>query len=195
MKRVFVVMLAAAFMLPAMYSCKKGANDPFLSLKSRAARIAGDWKITKATYTQISGTSTTTQNFDNGTVTEISGGSSSSGTYTWEYSIDKKGTYKFTRTITAGGFTDIYAEEGKWVFANKNKNEDLKNKEMVCFQSTRRTYTSGSTTNIYTEEGNEFDWLLLDKLSSKEILATYSNTWMSGSTSNSVTAEITFTTK
>lgn len=33
-------------------SCKKGENDPFLSLKSRQARMHGDWKIEAFEYTE-----------------------------------------------------------------------------------------------------------------------------------------------
>ena len=44
LKIALFVVLAATFILP---SCKKGENDPFISLKSRDARITAKWKLTK----------------------------------------------------------------------------------------------------------------------------------------------------
>ena len=42
-------MFVAAGLMLATPSCKKGENDPFMSLSSRKARIAGDWEITGLT--------------------------------------------------------------------------------------------------------------------------------------------------
>ncbi len=44
-KTTLIIVLIAAMLLPALNSCKKGEDDPFLSLRSRKARISGEWKI------------------------------------------------------------------------------------------------------------------------------------------------------
>lgn len=41
-----ILMFAAAGLLLATPSCKKGENDPAMSLSSRTARVAGEWTIT-----------------------------------------------------------------------------------------------------------------------------------------------------
>ena len=42
MKKAIVFLFVAVAIIP---SCKKGANDPFISFHSRKARVAGEWKV------------------------------------------------------------------------------------------------------------------------------------------------------
>ena len=44
MRNFFILILAVSFFIP-INSCKKGDEDPFLSLVSREKRIKGDWTI------------------------------------------------------------------------------------------------------------------------------------------------------
>ncbi|HRH63758.1 MAG TPA: hypothetical protein PLI68_10565, partial [Bacteroidia bacterium] len=41
-QKLVLVVLAAVSVLPA---CKKGEEDPFLSLRSRKSRVAGEWTV------------------------------------------------------------------------------------------------------------------------------------------------------
>lgn len=186
MKKVKIILLAliGAAMIMPISSCKKGADDPFLSLKSRKARLAGDWDVTSWIITTVSGTTTSTTTYEDGSYTYTSGSTTTTGSYTWDFTIEKNGSYNYKRTITVSGNSDKYEEEGLWFFTSANKDNDLKNKEMVGFQSTKRTYTSGSGTDIYTEEGNDLQWFRLTKLSSKEIVGEFDMTY-SGSSSYS----------
>lgn len=45
-KNVLAAALMTALVFPAFQGCKKGEGDPFISLKSRKARVAGEWTIT-----------------------------------------------------------------------------------------------------------------------------------------------------
>lgn len=45
--RILIALAVAAIVAPSFQSCKKGENDPFLSLRSRKARVAGEWDVTK----------------------------------------------------------------------------------------------------------------------------------------------------
>jgi len=69
-----LVLFGAALMI-AVPSCKKGVNDPGLSLKHRKSRLAGEYNITNKEDigTSISGGSTTIYKttFDGTTVTKI----------------------------------------------------------------------------------------------------------------------------
>ncbi len=197
MKKVKLIILAVigVMLLIPFESCKKGANDPAISFASRKGRLVGEWTVSKQVITYTSGTSTSITTYDDGSYTYNNGsGTITSGTYTWEWTISKDGTYKFTRNITISGTTNNYIEEGLWYFAGANKDEELKNKEMVCFQSTKRTYTSGGSTEVYTEEGNDLAWYRLDQLKSKEIIGTYEYSY-TGTSTDTETIEITLTAK
>lgn len=163
-----LVLLAIAFVMPA---CKKGENDPTISLRSRKARVAGEWKVSSMeatstnTYTPTSGstsTSSETTKIDGTTLTmtesDASGTETSTGTVkTYTYTFDKDGTWKsvmetsFTETNSWG--TSITAtkheSEGVWNFLGK-VGED-KNKENMSVSTTKVTTTTSYT---YTATGS-----------------------------------------
>jgi hypothetical protein len=74
-------------------SCRKGDDDPLLSLRSRKARVAGEWQLT-------SGFSESTAFAD---------GSSASETY--EYG---SGSYSFHQSIISPGATISNSESGEY---------------------------------------------------------------------------------
>lgn len=49
---LLATIVATALLLPALEGCKKGENDPGLSLKSRDARISGVWTLSGGTMTE-----------------------------------------------------------------------------------------------------------------------------------------------
>lgn len=172
--------------LTTMSSCKKGENDPFLSLKSRKARITGEWKLTGGsstnTYTSggISGSGATT--YTSSSYTTSSGGTYM---YTEMMTIEKDGTYEVV--ITDDGET--YTVKGVWFFSGKIKDLDLKNKEAIVMVS--QEYSEPG----YFETYNGLyggDVMIIDQLKNKEVVfkGTYSSSG-TGYTSNS-TYERTF---
>ena len=87
-------------------NCKKGEDDPSVSLRSRTARVAGEWKIsaknmkTSTTTIDFLGTTTTGTNSEvlNGTtltVESVNNGNTSTRVteYTLNYTFDKEGAY------------------------------------------------------------------------------------------------------
>ena len=168
MKKIIVMLVAAGFLL-AMPSCKKGENDPFLSFKSRDARITGVWNLTSvdAVYTNTtvnSGTITTntsTTTYDGSLMTNTwtsGGGGSNSSSYSLKLTIEKGGTYKMVETDD-GNVSDF---EGYWWWLADNKKktriafdddnnsfdiDQLKNKEMIIKSDTyyKDTDTSGDS--------------------------------------------------
>lgn len=171
--------------------CKKGDGDPFISLKSRKARVEGDWKVTmyKATGSYSSGgsspntqsysetydgTTWTTNVTSNGTVLTPS---SSAVTYT--YSFTKDGTYKMHKDeLPAGGTTKtIRDEEGTWNFLAGVG--DAKNKEFLSLIVTKSTIVSGNvtSTNIYdTRTGSVSTWQI-NTLKNKEMVVQWDNNY------------------
>jgi hypothetical protein len=127
-----------------LQGCKKGENDPFISLKSRDARITGEWELTKMestgysyyksddsqayaetrtrTFDGTQMTYSTKVNFDDPEYVDID------TTYTHSYSrvivIDKNGNFK--ETFSEDGGTDEVT--GNWWWLN-----DKKKKTRIAF--------------------------------------------------------------
>ena len=184
-KKIFYfafVAIAIAGMSTMTTSCKKGENDPGLSLKSRMARITGEWELTEGTNTNtnasggVSFTSTTTYN--GSTATTSTGGSFQ---YTETLTMEKDGTYEVA--IMDDG--DSYTITGVWFFAGKIKDLDLKNKEAVMF--TPQTYSEVGYSETYNGLYGGGDIMIIDQLKNKEIIfkGAYSYSGGGGSTSSS----------
>ncbi len=116
----------------AMTGCKKGANDPLISLLSRDARITGIWKLVKQELTQITAysadgtvvTQTVTRNYDGSLMTIASAGGTNSYSYSNEMTIDKDGTYD-TKTVQENTVNDM---NGYWWWL-----DDTKDKTRIAF--------------------------------------------------------------
>jgi hypothetical protein len=126
MKNLFKTLIAVAIVSVTVQSCKKGEDDPAISLRSRDARLIGEWKLTKydskrdvrvaSTNTNVNGISRTetlsiTEAFDGSVQTttvayqdaELGGATKSDNTtsrsnYSLEMDILKDGTCKITTT-------------------------------------------------------------------------------------------------
>lgn len=189
MKRVLLVLLVALIAIPTFQSCKKGENDP-ISLKSRKARLVGEWALSAGSITYVSGSTTYLDTYNGSTLIETYNGNSATYTYTEKVEIVKDGTYK--KTIVSEG--DTYVTDGQWYFMGANEANDIKDKEVVAFVRTQQTTTSGgvTTTSTYTNIDPVETWQL-DKLSSKEIIILINNTQTSGGTTYSETGTMTYT--
>lgn len=147
------------------FSCKKGENDPFLSLRSRTGRLKGEWKLTSGSITTTTGTSSFLETYDGSTlITTLNGNQISNIAYTDKITFDKKGKY------TREGVTDTvsFNEEGYWAWIHKNKEADLKKKEALGMSSTKYTDSNGS---INSEAGFFVAGIwMLDELRSKKMV-------------------------
>jgi len=110
-------------------SCKKGADDPFISLRSRDGRITAKWKLSKIDGTILSNFGstqiTTTCSYDGTIYSQTSTpGTTTTATGTYEMTIDKNGNVSFSETYTAsGGTADIESGEGHWLWIDSDKNK------------------------------------------------------------------------
>ena len=100
--------------ITAVTSCKKGEDDPFISFRSRDARITAKWKLVNYERQSNSsgGSSTSVLNGSILTVTNSIG--SYSYSYSEELEINSDGTYKIT-TIQDG---DISTSSSDWFWLN-----------------------------------------------------------------------------
>lgn len=172
MKKLLMIVAAVGFLV-ATPSCKKGENDPFLSLSSRKSRLANDWVVTSSertwtnTYTD-GDVYASSESYNGSNVTtawsEVVDGTPDSGVGSdvitvqkMEYTITKDGkwTSVFDRTVKStsdvGGLhtvqTTVITEltEGQWSFVAGNKG-NYKNKERVQMLPLKATTTDRTTT-------------------------------------------------
>jgi len=183
MKKTMLAVFAAGLLI-ATPSCKKGENDPTLSLKSRKARITNEWVISSITNSltevDISGDEKVTDyTYDGNTVTvnvkETNSGVTTSTTdnnttvQLSEYIINNDGTYNYkwndteikkvndffgTGYITYTTVTTT-DENGKWSFVGKSKG-DYKSKERIVFNTTS-TDVETTVTSIQTNGDGSVD--------------------------------------
>jgi len=167
MKKTMLFVLGAIVLLSAS-SCKKGDNDPFLSLKSRKARLAGGYVVSKMESTETTTyetyETTTTQTFDGTTLFEkIINSTTESYDYpvsVAEWVFKKDGTWemawKYKKTVIND---DVYyktttvtdydqTQSGVWAFVGKTKKE-YKNKERVQLSILKDDVTSIANIDDY----------------------------------------------
>jgi hypothetical protein len=167
-KIALFVVLAAAFVLP---SCKKGENDPFLSLHSRKARVVGEWKLTSGLI--ILNGDTTTYPLAN-----------------YSETMEFKGDHTYKITVVLGSNTSV--ESGSWTFSSKVKDIDLKKKEAIILYTT--SSTSGLSTSTYSGSYalNSPKVLQIDRLANKEMVVILDGTQSFGSSIDTKTGTLTY---
>lgn len=189
MKKLLILSLTALTLSVGVTSCKKGENDPFLSLSSRKARLAGEWVVSSEDvvssrygYDYVMGMSVKTKT----DITSNYNGSTLTGVSTKTYidlnttSTDEIGPIPYTETYTFkkdGTFThvtnnvdEVNTEDGTWMFLGKNKGADLKKKEAITLSVTKRTNAEiGGETTVISSTGFDGTVIVLDKLKKKEM--------------------------
>ncbi len=156
MKKYLIYVLVLSLGLSSIVSCtKKSANDPGISLKTRDARITGEWKLVSsestttvnASFSGVVTTTTSTSNYDGTLVTEVSNGNTDTYSYSYTMVINKGGTYTET---TIDSDNDQSSDDGEWWWLNSDKKktriafdddwnswniDQLKNKTLVVLVS------------------------------------------------------------
>ncbi len=171
-KKSLILFFAVIIAIPALNSCKKGSEDPFLSLKTRKARLTGEWVLQSGTETTTYGTSTYSATYTNTTVTYTWGGNSTTYAYSETVEFNKDNTFK--TTIMEDG--DIGTCEGYWAFMNGY--EDVKNKECVVLRF--KSCTEGGGVILWTGDEMPEEVLRFEKLSNKEAVIVKEGTGVEG---------------
>jgi hypothetical protein len=109
-------------------SCKKGENDPFISLLSRKARVSGDWKLkegnlkigikdTAGVYSEVEYVFTE----DTYTYTELANGKTSTSKHDLTLNFTRKGEFTMSQTMNQA----VCDVSGTWDFdKGKGKNKE-----------------------------------------------------------------------
>lgn len=175
MKKVKNILIAALIITGTSMSftaCKKGEGDPFLSLRTRKARVCGEWKLSKIegtrSYVFASNTITETVTYDGTTETTVTtpGNFTSTDKYTVEYTFEKDGTFKLVFTDNNGSSPNVNTLTGVWNFTGGVG--DFKNKSQIILYT--ESESDGTSTVNYT--GSDRPQMLFDlyQLKNKEII-------------------------
>ena len=173
MKKIIFLNILALILI--FTSCKKGENDPFITLRSREARLTGEWSIKSGIITNENNGIIRTTNYTstNYIVTE-SGVNIDTVAFTKKVTIEKDGTYQIEKSIDG----KISTEQGNWVFGRESKDLNLKNKEYVIFFVTSEIING--TTNVYSgKDVKSYIWIL-NQLKNKEIIISVNSTIIKG---------------
>ena len=197
MKKTILFLSAVVISAIALDSCKKGADDPMISIWSRKHRLTGDWKITSGTSTSTSGGTTTTTTWTNSTVTQTSGSSSQVGTAArYNLSIVKDGTWKldegYTTTFGSSSVITTITANGTWNWTGRVGAD--KNKDHIVLKTLQQTTLTGSTSSVdtYTGDSAPVQVYYIDELKNKELKFTWTGTSSSGGSASTDSGNMLF---
>lgn len=198
MKKLQILMFILSSVV-VLSACKKGEDDKFLSLKSRKARLAGEWNIRSISGSSKnvsgSGTETITYNYNNGVLSTNTDGDIETKGFSLVYNFDKKGTYEIISNESSVGYQYSSTSIGNWTFLGKSKEAERKNKEFVSLFET--SFQSSGTQGLFSSSSkmlSEIDNLELVRLTNKEmVVRLVSNFTQTDGSINSDLTEITFT--
>ncbi|MGE0569018.1 MAG: hypothetical protein AB7O73_13850 [Bacteroidia bacterium] len=169
-----ILILTQIFLAFVLTDCKKGPDDPKISLLTRKARLCGKWNLSSGTSSlkvvqnSVAPTNLHIQNMDGtmATVYDDFNWTTYKIPYTLNLEIKKDGT--FTMNENFGG--NVLGANGTWEFAGGGKH---KNKEKVFFNI--ESVSKGSTgVNLFNKECTEFTYEIL-RLKNKEIVLQAAN--------------------
>lgn len=163
----YKLFLSVLVFLLIFSECKKGPDDPLISLRSRKARVVGDWKLSSGKQVSSSSnvssggvnihTSNETTTYDGSTYTtesDMTSGSTSihdteTGPFTLKVSFKKDGSFEMEQMEDG----EISSFKGTWNFLGKIG--DTKNKEQIAIHLTSTSDPSNNSNTAFT--GNQTD--------------------------------------
>lgn len=166
MKKTVMYTLALMVVMSTMQSCKKGDEDPGLSLRSRKARLTGEWVVSSYESKQYEdGVLDYSQILEGANLKGIDG---DLVTFSQDFTFDKDGTYASTQI--EDGITTTY--KGNWAFLGKSKAAELKKKEAILLDETSSSNLTYNSTHSNFASGYAIAYELV-KLSNKEVIMKY----------------------
>jgi|GEM_PF-4501053 len=163
-------------------ACRRGDNDPLVTLRTRKARLTGDWKLNAGLNVLVANGVKNEHSYERDSIFERS---SQNGNITLivrqhqeRLSIRRDGSYLLDiRTSDSGGTNQTYTIEGSWNFAFRSKKAAVKNKEVLTMTETKRVETGAGTCNCTQSdlkpESSE-QWFI-ESLRHDEFVVTYNN--------------------
>ncbi|NOQ72118.1 MAG: hypothetical protein GQ574_08960 [Crocinitomix sp.] len=170
MKNRILTLTALLILTTVMGSCKKGENDPFMSIKTRDARITGLWELVDLNLSSIvkntfSGTTVTTVSsatYDGSLYTYISDGDATSFSYKRDLTINKDGSY--TSYIVQDGNSQEMSGYWWWLDDTKKKTRIALDDDIDSFEIDRLTNKELVLTYYYFASDIDSDGELFEQL-------------------------------
>ena len=164
MKKILIYSLTLGLILPMFNGCKKGSEDPGLSLRSRDNRITGTWELVEITethsevetFTQNNLTTTTTTN------TDISFNGSNLQTIT---NVTIKAPDTTTYTISKN--VDVYKLKIEILKDNTAKVEESSTQSESCFENSQNCVTVKISDPTSTSNNYSGNWYWADSKKNK----------------------------
>lgn len=149
------------------FSCKKGANDPFISLKSRSSRVIGKWNATSYASSWVSSFGDNENHtMSNGSYTDTNPfGIYNEGNENFSIELKKDGTWFLTEIHDS----DSSSAQGTWYFTGGVGN--YKNKDHIVL-----LLTKNSTTFWFNSAINSDITFSLDELRNNKMVWKYNLT-------------------
>jgi hypothetical protein len=163
-KKLIIALSVAALVAPTLESCKKGENDPGLSLRSRKGRVAGEWKVSKMDY-KASSTGSSVE-----TYTPISGPATVTNTsYTQDETISFDGT-NFKHTEKYSNTNNNVTTTSDTTYTGTGEIKFTFEKDGTFTKSETRKYTRTNVTTPFTGATQTVTW-------TQETTETTTGTW------------------
>jgi hypothetical protein len=163
-KKLIIALSVAALVAPTLESCKKGENDPGLSLRSRKARVAGEWKVSKMDLKSSSKGSTIQTNTSFSGVTTTTNSS-----YTDDVTISFDGT-NFKHTEKYSNTNNNVTTTSDTTYTGTGEIKFTFEKDGTFTKSETRKYTRTNVTTPYTGATQTVTW-------TQETTETTTGTW------------------
>ncbi len=186
--KIIILLLFVSSNILIFHSCRKGEEDPVISLRSRSKRLEGVWSL-KSLKTVINENGSIYTNDFNGAVSIINyNGITEIRGYSKTLTFKKDGTFlieeKITRDLNNTGIASkevrFITEKGTWDFNDGEGNQKSKSKVLLRVTAvvniTTITSSSGSSTSsdIRNYNDNSFSYAMyLTKLSNDELKISY----------------------
>lgn len=167
---VILAILVIMMVVPSIQSCRKGDEDPFLSLRRRKARLVGTWKLDSGSEEFSNSLSQSYTIVYDGS-TAVNTQNSVPETYVYNEELVFGSDYTFVKTLVSG--TNETVSEGFWSFLGKY--DEFEKKETICISINHET-SGANETNLTGDQMFRYIFRL-KKLSNKEIQIEYEGTY------------------
>jgi hypothetical protein len=188
-KALFAVLLVAA-LTTLFVSCKKGDDDPFISFRTRKARVVNSWTCKKMTaqysYKDNSGADVIGLSYSGAdmVITDSNAGSTDFMPYSLKLQFEKDGKFSAYEQLDS----DVNMCEGTWNF-NGKIGED-KNKESITINITKSTL--GNDEGLFMIAGTTVTYKIKELRNKKMILTADSYLSVSADSYEKIVGEYTF---
>ena len=171
--KIIMLVFALALIATSFQSCKKGEEDPAISLRSRTARLKGKWELVSGLDTYTGSSYSYTVSYNGSTATYSEDGITDTEVY--RETLEFKKDNEFSGEIVSG--SEMLRYDGYWTFAGAY--DDYSKKEIVVIRI--KSYRDSEDSETYSGDEMPVVTLRLKRLANKEMIVETKGQSTSGS--------------